>query len=60
MASARSAEHASAFAALGDATRLAIVTRLSKGAAQSITQLTGLRRWRGSRRTSSARIAAEQ
>jgi DNA-binding transcriptional ArsR family regulator len=38
--SATRAEHASLFAALGDATRLAIVARLAKGAAQSITQLT--------------------
>jgi DNA-binding transcriptional ArsR family regulator len=34
------ADHALAFAALGDATRLAIVAKLSKGEAQSITQLT--------------------
>ena len=38
--SATRAEHASLFAALGDATRLAIVARLAKGAAQSITELT--------------------
>jgi DNA-binding transcriptional ArsR family regulator len=34
------ADRARAFAALGDATRLAIVARLSKGEAQSITELT--------------------
>jgi DNA-binding transcriptional ArsR family regulator len=34
------ADHALALAALGDATRLAIVAKLSKGEAQSITQLT--------------------
>ncbi|TMH73124.1 MAG: winged helix-turn-helix transcriptional regulator [Betaproteobacteria bacterium] len=38
--SATRAEHAPRFAALGDATRLAIVAKLAKGAAQSITQLT--------------------
>src|SRR6266850_3542441 len=34
------ADHAPAFAALGDATRLAIVSKLAKGAGQSITELT--------------------
>ena len=38
--SATRAEHAPRFAALGDATRLAIVAKLAEGAAQSITQLT--------------------
>ena len=38
--SAGRADHAPAFAALGDATRLAIVSKLAKDAGRSITELT--------------------
>jgi DNA-binding transcriptional ArsR family regulator len=47
--SARRRQHAAVFAALGDETRLSLVTALSAGEARSIAQLTG-----GSRMTRQA------